>query len=176
MPRDPVADRAMYHRIQDLFHNLLVVKSSLDTRLHLENLIQNSSYYCLTCSPSPSSPSPTPGSCGPTCPLLRPRSSAGFIPSDSSPSNMSSIQSNFESYYDILKDIYRKGRDVTDAEAAGWEKQAEEMRKWSETPMERWERQGWEVWRRREKWKRGGFGREWEGGGVWGAKTEGRGE
>lgn len=47
----------------------------------------------------------------------------------------------------------------------GWERQAEEMRTWSETPTERWEREGWQVWRRREKWIRGVFGREWEGGG-----------
>lgn len=50
MPRDLIADRAMYHRIQTLFHNLLTIKSSLNARLHLQNLIQNNSYYCLSCS------------------------------------------------------------------------------------------------------------------------------
>ncbi|EMD89327.1 hypothetical protein COCC4DRAFT_138095 [Bipolaris maydis ATCC 48331] len=167
MPRDAVADRAMYHRIQTLFHNLLTIKSSLNARLHLHNLIQNSSFYCLTCSPSPSSTSNIPGTCGPSCALLRPPSSTGFIASSSSTaaSNLDAIQSDFETYYDILKQIYRRGRDVTDAEAAGWERQVEEMRAWSETPTERWEREGWEVWRRRERWVRGFFGREWEGGG-----------
>ncbi|EUC35125.1 hypothetical protein COCCADRAFT_91751 [Bipolaris zeicola 26-R-13] len=181
MPRDPVADRAMYYRIQTLFHNLLVVKSSLNARLHLENLVQNSSFYCLTCSlsPSPSSTftntttTPTPGTCGPTCPLLRPPSTLGFITSDTPSSNFSAIQSDFAAYYNILKDIYRKGRNVTDEEVEGWERQAEEMRTWSETPTERWEREGWQVWRRREKWIRGVFGREWEGGGTWGVKREG---
>ena len=56
---------------------------------------------------------------------------------------------------------------MTDAEAEVWERQAEEMRKWSETPTERWEREGWEIWKRRERWVRGVFGREWERCGGW---------
>ncbi|USP73932.1 hypothetical protein yc1106_01206 [Curvularia clavata] len=149
-------------RIQAVLASLSIIKHSLSARLLIHSLTIHNGRFCLACFRRHRNP----GSCGPTCALLRPGGrNNSYRPAEASV-RAAALRRDYAAYSRIVRDMHAyRGRRVAEVVLKGWEEAVKVLTRESETLTENSDRLGWEEIEARKKWEHFGG---WEFEGAWG--------
>jgi len=139
----PHATPQMLARMQTIRSTLAYIKTTLDTRLHLQGLVQNDGLHCPYCTPLG-----VAGHCDPTCPLLRPTNKdyPCFWCEYDDPW-LARIEVDSTAYHDIVDDMDARGTYVYAATVGRWERLAAGLIEGCKVTTEIYEEEGWPMFR-----------------------------
>ncbi|KAF2819032.1 hypothetical protein CC86DRAFT_255062, partial [Ophiobolus disseminans] len=136
--RTPSPDARTTSRVSKLIATLADIKHSIDIRTYFVLQNYHGHYFCPHCSPTD-----LLGSCGPTCPLLRPYHKSSTQPYALTPEWMQCAHLDAQLYKSLVDDVARHG-DAVDAERLRqWEKAAEKLRRKGRNMAEQHAENGW---------------------------------
>ena len=146
-PASPRRDSAeILVRTRKLYEDLSAIKHSLEARLLFHNLGEKDGLYCLNCTHKF-----TKGACGPSCPLLRPKSRPWNLSSDIGNAKRAKLlRQDVGTYRSIISDIKARGTAVHVSTVWHWERAVSALTGRCEVPTEHYARHGWPQVRRKK--------------------------
>ncbi|CAA9966587.1 hypothetical protein PTMSG1_09946 [Pyrenophora teres f. maculata] len=137
--RIPQATPHMVTRMQTIRSKLAYIKTTIDKRLYLQQLVQNNGSYCPHCTPLG-----VTGHCDPTCSLLRPTDKE--YPSywcEYDDPWLGRIETDLAAYQNIVNDMEARGTQVYAATVGRWERGMTKLMEECLVTTETEERDGW---------------------------------